>query len=126
LSTRLPQTDTYQRTKKKCEEELRQLQIRKSECSTIESNYSKYLAFGMSMLSNLDVYYEKASVEVKRKIIGLITPEKMVFSENGVQTRGDYQAVTLLTRFSRDVEVAKRKQAAENRCLFSFSDPKGI
>ncbi|MEK7486770.1 MAG: hypothetical protein AABZ60_20800 [Planctomycetota bacterium] len=69
------------------------------------------------MLSNLDVYYEKASVEVKRKIIGLITPGKMVFSENGVQTIGDTKAVALLSRFCRDVEMAKRKQTAENRCL---------
>ncbi len=116
---------SYQRAKRNCEAELRQAQIKKLEYVVSESSHSKYLSFGMSMLSNIDVYYETASVEVKRKIIGLITPKKVVFSENEVQTVERNETVALLSRFSRDVQVAKRKQVAENGDLFRLVTPRG-
>jgi hypothetical protein len=45
--------------------------------SQAKSEYARYLEFGLFLLANVNGYYEQASPETKKRIIGSIFPEKL-------------------------------------------------
>ena len=61
-----------------------------------ESGYKEYCRYGISLLSNMDHYYSTANLENRQKMLGLIFPEKLVFSNNTFQTMQPNEILTLL------------------------------
>ena len=47
-------------------------------------------------MSNLKQYYSTATLDNKQKMLGLMFPEKLVFSNNGFQTVTPNEILTLL------------------------------
>jgi site-specific DNA recombinase len=56
----------------------------------------------MTLLGNLDFYYEEAPLEVKRKLIGSIFTEKLVFVNGNYRTTKMNPAVELIGQFQRE------------------------
>ena len=67
----------------------------------MESGYQKYCKFGISLLCNLNEYYTVASLDNKLKMIGLIFPEKLVYTNKSFQSTTQNQLLTLLCSKSK-------------------------
>ena len=98
----------YNVVREKVNEECREIEKKISEHEKMESGYKHDCKFGISLLNNLNEYYLAASLDNKLKMIGLIFPEKLVFTNNSFQTTKPSEILTLLCNGSR--VLRKRKQ----------------
>ena len=67
-----------------------------SEHKNTITGFQEYTSYGINLLSNLDKYYSTVNIDDKQKMIGLIFPERLLFSENDFQTNGENEILTLL------------------------------
>jgi site-specific DNA recombinase len=86
----------YNTVKEKVIEENRKYEQQISDCKKMESGFGEYAKYGISLLSNVDQYYNTASLDNKQKMLGLMFPEKLVFSNNTFQTIKPSELLTLL------------------------------
>ena len=91
----------YNVVREKVNEEGREIEKKISEHEKMESGYKHDCKFGISLLNNLNEYYLAASLDNKLKMIGLIFPEKLVFTNNSFQTTEPSEILTLLCNGSR-------------------------
>jgi site-specific DNA recombinase len=80
----------------KVNEENRKYDQQISDYKKMESGFGEYAKYGISLLSNVDAYYNTASLDNKQKLLGLMFPEKLVFSNNTFQTIKPSELLTLL------------------------------
>jgi site-specific DNA recombinase len=88
--------EAYGRLRRDCEAERGNLERRVEELGHRDSNFLKYLDFGLSLLTDLDYYYEEVPVEVKKKITGSIFPDGLVFDEGKCRTAPQNEFVSLM------------------------------
>lgn len=80
---------------------------------------SQRLSEGLSLLSNIESFYNRADVEVKQKLVGLIFPGNLVFENNEVQT---LKMSPVLSLMSVDAKaLGDKKRGLEN--FFSSKSP---
>jgi hypothetical protein len=70
----------------------------------------EYCRFGMTLLTHLDVYYMEAPLKIKRKIIGSIFTEKLMFENGSYRTSQVDPAIELIGQFSKDLGKEKAGQ----------------
>ena len=85
-------------------EECREIERKISEYEKMECGYKDYCRFVISLLNNLHEYYTAASLDNKLKMIGLIFPEKLVFTNNSFQTTKQSEILTQLCSGSRGIK----------------------
>ncbi len=112
----------YKKTKQRYEDRLSVLQLKHSQLQFQKSNYSKYMEFGFSLLTNLDHYYKEAELEVKQKIIGSIFPEKLVFENKKYRTNKPSPLLDLFTLKTNELPKI-RKDFPENESEKSYGAP---
>ena len=83
------------------ENELIDLRTAKAELGDYQKDLDQYLAFGMTLLTNLDVFFKNASVEMKTRLLGSIFNEKLEFFENGFRTQPFNEAILLLCKYNK-------------------------
>ncbi len=66
------------------------------EMEKFDTDISKSLDFGINLLSNLDCFYEKATGRQKKRIIGSLFPEKLVYKNKSFRTNGNNELIALL------------------------------
>lgn len=88
--------------KPKFKAEIKKLKDRLDELEGRESNYSKYLNFGVNLIQNLRNYYEKASPVNKQKLIGSIFPENLIIENNECRTARESDVILALRGFEQD------------------------
>ncbi len=86
----------YKRIKENLSRENTELKTKIAELKSTETGFQEYYRYGFSLLSNLKHYYSSANLENKQKMLGLIFPEKLVFSNNTFQTVEPNEVLTLL------------------------------
>ncbi len=91
----------YNVVREKVNEEGREIERKISEYEKMDSGYKEYCKFGISLLNNLNEYYTAASLDNKLKMIGLIFPEKLVYSNKGFQTTKPSEILSLLCSGSK-------------------------
>ena len=106
--------EAYGRLRRDCEAERGKLERRVEELGHRDSNFLKYLDFGLSVLTDLDYYYDEAPVEVKKKITGSIFPEGLVFDQGKVRTAPDNEFVALITRKNTPLQTPQKNAPPEN------------
>jgi len=74
----------------------------------------------------LDKYYSAASLENKQKMLGLIFPEKLVFSDNTFQTMEPNEVLTLLCNGGRGFSGSKNEKSTGNAAQFCVLTAKGF
>jgi len=99
--------DSYRRLKTHTAHQIRIFQDKIGQLQNVDSNYMKYCRFGMNLLMNLDACYEQASLEFKRKLIGSIFTEKLVFEHGSYRTTKMNEAVELIGQFQRELDEKK-------------------
>jgi len=88
---------TYENMKKRYEAKINDLIFNQTELKYADTNFTKYLKFGLRFLENVDTYFVEADLHLKQKIIGSIFPEKLVFSENKYRTTKINEVLNLIS-----------------------------
>ena len=114
----------YHTVRETVNEENRQYEQQISEYKKMESGFSEYAKYGISLLSNVDTYYNTASLDNKQKMLGLMFPEKLVFSNNTFQTIKPNELLTLLCSADKGFSENKKglsKNKLEKSCVVTPS-----
>lgn len=88
---------TYKRIKEQLEGELVDIHKRINELKQTESGFMEYSRYSFSLLSNLSKYYLDAELEVKQKLVGLIFPEKLCFTQGEYRTTKPSEVLSFLS-----------------------------
>ena len=86
----------YSRMKENTTKRCAGIKSRIAELNSTDSGFKEYTNYGVSLMSNLKQYYCSASLENKQKMLGLIFPEKLVYSNYTFQTVESNEILTLL------------------------------
>jgi site-specific DNA recombinase len=60
--------DSYSRLKKSAQEEEAKLEQSYTQLKLADTNFMKYCRYGLTLLSNLDTYYQEAAPSIQKKI----------------------------------------------------------
>ena len=77
---------TYNSMKRRTQEKTHELLAEKEGIENLKKDIEEYLKLGISFLQGVDVFYANASVDMKKKIISLIFPEKLIFLRKSYRT----------------------------------------
>jgi site-specific DNA recombinase len=97
------EADSYKRLKGKATEDLNQCRREIEALMAMDTNFMKYCRYGMTLLTHLDDYYAEGSLEIKRKLIGSVFPEKLVFEKGSYRTSQVNPAIELIGQFSKEL-----------------------
>jgi site-specific DNA recombinase len=92
----------YKQIVSELEPEIEKLKRKKAAAGTLEDDYQRYLKGGLCLLKNIAERFEKASLEKRQQIVGVIFPDKLVYDS------GTYRTTTLHAIF----EVITATEAA--------------
>lgn len=84
------------------------LKQRYDDVEALETNYERYVQYGLSLLTQLPKYYQHAPLPVQQKLIGLIFPEKLVFEDEQYRTTEINDVLLLLMQKRQEVEANKK------------------
>ncbi len=70
--------DSYSFKKPRFKDEISKLREKLSDLESKETNYTRYLNSGITLLQNFSYYYVATSLPNKQKLIGSIFPEKLI------------------------------------------------
>ncbi len=87
------------------------------------TEYSKYMKYGVTLISNLSEYYSLSDLKAKKIILGSIFPEKLKFSKKNYRTTKLNDAFRLIVNTTKDL---RKKQAGENSGLSTMALPSGL
>jgi site-specific DNA recombinase len=82
-------SETYKKVKGRYIQEVEELENRLTELKTESKVFFENLTQSLSILENLDYYYDKASTEDRKQILAILFPEKLVFENNQYRTHPD-------------------------------------
>ncbi|MGP8216222.1 MAG: recombinase family protein [Bacteroidia bacterium] len=88
--------DSYKSLRESLLKETADLKLRIAELKDTDNGYLEYLRFGFTLLGNLPYHYNKATLEIKQRILGSIFSEKLIFSENTYRTAQPSDIIELL------------------------------
>ena len=120
------QPDSYHRLKSTYLEKKGELERRKAELEHADTNFMKYVRYGLSLLSDLPRYYREAPVAVKQKMVGLIFPGKLVFEGEKYRTTEMNEAIGLLRGKKADFAAKKEGPTASDRDQSCLVPPAGF
>src|SRR5690606_25680714 len=101
--------ESYLKLKERLDMELIEINATLNERSDYDENAEKFVNFGLNLLSNIDLLYTKASVNIKKHLLGSIFSEKLVFEKNKYRTTKFNPAIALLANTYRGSTLSKKK-----------------
>ncbi|MBL7840152.1 MAG: recombinase family protein [Cyclobacteriaceae bacterium] len=109
----------YNQIKARFEKENRDLLNQKLELSSGRDDYSEYVSMCCNFLKTMDSNYAKASLEIKRNIIGSIFPGKLIFENSEYRTTRVNEVVSLICLNNSELGAKKGGQPKNNFKLSS-------
>ncbi|HEX7847101.1 MAG TPA: recombinase family protein [Chitinophagaceae bacterium] len=116
----------YNRAKERYGESIYSLNERLNLLLSHDSKIESYLQFGLCLLADLSGYFERAGFYTKRRIIGSIFPEKLVFDGQKNRTGKINQFVELTTLKINDLIENKIGQNNFEIALPNQAPPVGL
>jgi len=102
--------DSYDRLKGKYLDTINLITIEISEHSDFQKDIDRFVDFGIQLLANINIPYKKAQTEIKRKIIGSIFSEKLVFEKDKYRTVKFNNAVSLIFNYNKGLQTIEHKK----------------
>ena len=99
--------DSYKRLKAHSQEQIENLKMRKMNLETTDTAFQKYCRYGMSMITHLDGYFQEASLEIKRKMLGSIFPGKLTYQDGKYRTDGLNPALAIILQKTNGLQKEK-------------------
>ena len=111
--------ESYTLVKQQITQQTVGYKLRISELLLLDQGMLEFVNYGFSLVSNLRYYYRTTTIEGKQKMLGLIFPEKLYFSNNTCRTATDSGLLSLLAATAKDFREDETKIAAissDNSC----------
>ncbi len=107
----------YKEIKAKLDKANDELIRKKANLSTGHENFKEHLKYGATILRNIDLFYQNASLSEKQLIIGSVFPEKLIFEKNKFRTNRMNEAVVLMCVNHSD--LPQKKSGRSKKFLLS-------
>ena len=107
---------TYKTMKIKTQEKINDLNEELVNLKALEKDIDKYLKQGISFLHGIDKLYKSSPANIKKKIVGSIFPEKLVFLKNKYRTASMNNLIAIILskhKGFRNLEIKKPRQFGE-------------
>ena len=82
----------------------------KQELTDTDDGFGTYIKYGISLLSNLQRYYDGAEVQAKQKFLGLIFPEKLVIEDGEYRTNEPSDLLSLFCSTDKGFSGLQKKK----------------
>ncbi|WP_420851018.1 recombinase family protein [Polaribacter marinus] len=102
--------ESYNRLKNNYNNQINELVLNIGEYSDYHKDTNIFINFGLQLLSNIDVFYKKSTTEIKRRIIGSIFSEKLVFENKKYRTAKFNDAVALIFNNNKELESSNNEK----------------
>ena len=100
----------YKQIVSELEPELDKLKRKKATAGSEEDDYQRYLAKGLCLLKSIDERYEKADLEKRQQIVGVIFPDKLVYSEGSYRTKTPHPLFEVITTTEAALEGKEKRK----------------
>ena len=117
---------TYDNMKQRLDGRISNLIGDLTELKAMDTNFTKYLRFGLNFLEKVDLHYKVANLRLKQKIIGSIFPEKLIFSENKYRTTKFNEILHLISSNTASYNPYKLKKVGITTDLSIKAPPPGL
>ena len=87
---------TYKSMKGKIQKSINDLKLELENLSNMNKDVEEYLKLGISLLNGIDKLYKNSPSDIKKKIIGSIFPEKLIFVEKNYRTAFINELIALI------------------------------
>ena len=111
------------RVKPKFKAEYDELSMKIEENKLVETDYKKYLNYGISLLKNIDFYYKRAGIENKKELLTTIFPESFTIENNTCRTNRENQLIVLLRGVKADFRQ-KNSGIIDLKSIYSANVPR--
>jgi hypothetical protein len=105
---------------------IAQLNCEIAELKSQETNYMKYIKFGTTLLSNIDVYFKEAKFENRLRILSSIFPEKMIFENDKYRTVRENEFLAQMSNVYKVLNNTGNEKVGNNADLSNFALPVGL
>ncbi|WP_354595873.1 recombinase family protein [Riemerella anatipestifer] len=93
--------------------ELMELESEKDKYGEFQKDLDKYVSFGLTLLTNIDVFYKNAPIGVKTKLIGSYFNDKLYFEKNKFRTLPFNDTIALLCRYNKGFKGLENKKGGD-------------
>jgi site-specific DNA recombinase len=122
LDDLIPSAD-YNRLKSTLEAKSNELTMRHVAINKMVREFDRYIKYATTLVSNVGGYYVSATSEIKRKMIGLIFPESLIYADGAYRTTKMNQVFEVICSASKGF---KKKQPHNNVKLSTMAPPAGL
>ena len=109
-------------TKDKIEKSNREI----VELKQTDSPLDQHFQFGLSMMKDINYYYNNADIPTKQRIVGSIFPEKLIFDGESYRTTKVNSFISLISSKSVNWNGHKTKQVTIDSDLSNMAPPLGL
>ena len=99
--------DSYNRLKRNTQAQIEKLKLEMEELKLSDTAFEKYSRYGISLLTHMDIYFQMAPLDVKRKMLGSIFPGKLTFQDGKYRTEGMNPALSLILQKNNELQNKK-------------------
>ncbi|KGL61927.1 recombinase family protein [Polaribacter sp. Hel1_85] len=104
---------SYNRLRNDYNNQINDLTLNIDEHSNYQKDIRIYVDFGIQFLTSINVFYKKANTEIKRKIIGSIFSEKLVFENKKYRTAKFNDVIALIFNSNKGLSSVENKKRHE-------------
>ncbi|MFV0607045.1 MAG: hypothetical protein ACK5NK_14515, partial [Niabella sp.] len=115
--------ENYNRIVQKLKDEENELIMQHATFTKVPPDLNKYVNYSTGLLKNLSEYYTTATSSTKHKLIGVIFPEKLTFSENWYYTTKTNEVFSLICSLDKGLQ---QKSPAKIARLYTEAPPVGL
>jgi site-specific DNA recombinase len=101
--------EVFKSKDKELKDEIDKLKVEKGQLNEYEKDTQKFIQFGIHMIQNVGTMFEKASVNIKQKLLSSIFKEKLVFDGEKYRTLKLNKGIELITNTVKALELIKTK-----------------
>jgi site-specific DNA recombinase len=101
------EADSYKRLKDQTLKAIEAIKSKICGLEVVDTAYEKYCQYGMNILTHLDHYFDHASLEIKRKLLGSIFPLNLTFEDGKYRTKGLNPALSIMLQKNKDLGKEK-------------------
>jgi site-specific DNA recombinase len=118
--------ETYTSMKRKYDEQMQKIKSEEDQLNSQDTEFTQFISRGFTLIDNLKSFYQRASVEVKQKIVGSIFPQNLIFDKNEYRTSPINEAFRLITRVINQLQEAKKQNATQMDGILNLAPPLGL
>ena len=100
---------TYKSMKGKTQKSINDLKSELENLKAMDKDLEEYLKLGISFLNGVDKLYKNSPSDIKKKIVGSIFPEKLIFSEKNYRTAFINEFIALILSKHKPFRLLKIK-----------------